>query len=69
MVHIKSDLIIIVYKHPFSSGKNEGLDVQSFISFSTAYGVGDKNKHVLQTQTDLLCKFKLGLSSSMNNIL
>ena len=69
MVHNKEDLIIIVMSTPQSSGKNDGLNIRSSTSFSAAYGVGHINKHVLQTKKDLLCKFKLGLSSSINNIL
>ena len=41
MVHNKGDLIIIVMSTPSANyGENEGLKVQSFTSFSDAYGVG-----------------------------
>ena len=41
MVNNKGDLIIIFISTPLSSDKNEDLNVQSFISFSTASSVGD----------------------------
>ena len=60
MVHNKGELIVVFLSTPYS-GKNDGLNIQCFISFSIASSVCDINKHVLQTPEELLCEFKLGL--------
>ena len=38
------------HDHPFSAGKNDGLNIQSFTSFSYADGVGDIYKNVFNKE-------------------
>ena len=38
------------HEHPFNTDKNDGLNIQSFTSFSDAYGVGDIYKHVFNKE-------------------
>ena len=38
------------HEHPFSAGKNDGLNIQSFPSFSHADGVSDIYKNVFNKE-------------------